>query len=199
MRAGIAVCAIDLPGHGARSGPTRQTPDEVLGVVIDASEEIDRVQAAAITSLNADPARCGIGGMSAGGMAVLARLCRPHTFQACALEATSGDWDSVPMRSAGTPSDQAMAAELNPIRHLDQWRPIPMLSVHAKLDAWIPYAGQSRFLDHIQDRYPQAEIERVVYDRTGAEAEHVGFGLHAADAKQRQCEFLIQHLKPSIG
>src|SRR5690606_30736419 len=83
LRAGVAACSIDLPGHGERAIETHQQPEYTLRMVRQAVAEIDSVVEAL-----ADPAYAGafnldrlaIGGMSAGGIVALRRLCDPHPF-----------------------------------------------------------------------------------------------------------------------
>ena len=199
IRGGIAVCAMDLPGHGDRGDMALQTPERVIDVVLQAAGEIDEVTLAAIDLLGADPRRVAIGGMSAGGMASIARLLRPHRFAAACLEATSGDWATLPMAShARKPARERIIAN-DPVSHLQSWRAIPLLAIHAKLDQWIPMQSQWRFLDAIAAMGSSSLIERVVYDHTGAPGEHAGFGSHAADAKAVQIEFLCRHLLAENG
>src|SRR5262245_54512816 len=40
LRAGVGVCAMDLPGHGERARPELQDPARTLDVVMQASSEI---------------------------------------------------------------------------------------------------------------------------------------------------------------
>lgn len=201
MRRGIAVCAMDLPGHGERFDPRYQTPAHVIEAVLQAVDEVDSVCQFAVDRLGADPDRIAIGGMSAGGMVAVSRLCRPHGYAACVLEATSGNWGSLPMAAEVDPATASVIRRADPIEHLDSWRPIPLLAIHARLDSWIPFDGQWRFLDAVETRGPAALVTRVAYDRTGAPGEHAGFGSMSADAKERQCVFLTDHLlrNPSMG
>jgi hypothetical protein len=119
MRAGIACCAIDLPGHGERSDAHLQSPAGTLDVIAQAGGEIDSVldQLCDASVLREAKARtsgalgeagmggespdhactelfdidaCVIGGMSLGGMTALSRLCSPHAFRGCLLECTTG-------------------------------------------------------------------------------------------------------------
>ena len=46
IRAGLGVCAIDLPGHGERFDPTMQEPEAALDVILQMVNEIDQVAAA---------------------------------------------------------------------------------------------------------------------------------------------------------
>lgn len=194
MRQGIAVCAVDLPGHGQRTDLATQSPAHVPAVVAQMLEELDDAVAAATEQLHADPARVAIGGMSAGGMVTLARLCRPHTFAAAAVEATSGSWQDLPMARTLDDATWRVMEALEPATHLDGWTPTPLLAIHCRADAWIPFPSQWRFLDAIERRHPHPPIQRVAYDSTGADGEHAGFGHHAADAKQTQVDFLTRTL-----
>lgn len=190
MRRGIAVCAMDLPGHGARFDPDLQEPSRVPEVVEHAMLEIDGVLAEATERLGADPKRLAIGGMSAGGMATLARLCQPHSLAAAAVEATSGSWQDLPMARTIDRDQFARIERLEPVSHLDGWQPIPLLATHCRADQWIPFASQWRFLNDLERHCPRPPVHRVAYDSTGAQGEHAGFGRHAADAKEQHCRFL---------
>lgn len=94
IRAGIAVCAVDLPGHGQRVGPKRTGPNQTVEVVRQAVEEVPGlVEALTGSPFRAyfDPSRMAIGGMSAGGMVTLRALCEPnHPFCAALVESTAG-------------------------------------------------------------------------------------------------------------
>jgi poly(3-hydroxybutyrate) depolymerase len=199
IRAGIAVCAMDLPGHGDRGDGAMQTPERVIDVVLQAASEIDSVTKQAIGRLEADPQRVALGGMSAGGMAAIARLLQPHLFAATCLEATSGDWASLPMAAHADAASLALIQQRDPIDQLGQWRPIPVQAIHARGDEWIPMKAQWRFLDALEAKGSPSLIERVVYDHTGAPGEHAGFGSHAADAKAAQVEFLRRRLITQNG
>jgi dienelactone hydrolase len=189
MRAGVGACAIDLPGHGERFDASYQdgarTP-EILRQIVD---EIDEVVEALRDIGSFDMQRLAIGGMSAGGMAALARLCKPHTFRCASVEATTGDWTGH-FGARLTP-----IADLNPIAHLDGWREIPFQAIHARHDQIISFDGQGKFIDALRKRYADPnQIDFVAYDQTGAPSEHIGFGRHAADAKDRQREFFRRQL-----
>jgi pimeloyl-ACP methyl ester carboxylesterase len=194
MRRGFGVCAIDLPGHGDRPDLALQDPDRVLEVVMQVAGELDAVAEAAATRLGADRDRVAIGGMSAGGMACAARLCQPHRFAAVVFEATSGDWSFLPDERGCVGRQRDLLDAFNPIEHLEKWRPLPSLAIHSRLDQWIPFASQWRFLDAIEACGPDSLIERVAYDHTGAPGEHAGFGSRSADAKEQFCRFLEQRL-----
>lgn len=199
MRRGFGICAMDLPGHGDRASLPMQESDRVVEVVMQAAGELDAVAEAAAAELGADRDRIAIGGMSAGGMACAARLCRPHQFAAVVFEATSGDWSFLPERPGCDATRGAALKAVNPIEHLDQWRPLPTLAIHSRLDQWIPFVSQWRFLHAIEALGPESLIERVAYDRTGAPGEHAGFGSCSADAKEHLCRFLEQRLLSGLN
>src|SRR5262245_31574003 len=78
IRAGIAACAIDLPGHGERAVAELQTGRHSPAVIAQAVGEVDRVgEALSAPEFSGvfDLDRVGIGGMSLGGMVALRRLC----------------------------------------------------------------------------------------------------------------------------
>ena len=199
MRAGIGSCAVDLPGHGERLDPSLQTPEATLDAVARMVDEIDPIVAAVDDAQDDgthplggfDPKRIAIGGMSAGGLVALARLCRPHRFACATVEATTGAWGSLRSRVV-LPQ---ISAALDPISHLDRWRPIPLLALHARHDEWIPVADQRAFIEALRARDPDpTQVEFEVFERTGAPAEHIGFGRFATAAKERQLEFLQRRL-----
>ena len=194
MRRGISVCAIDLPGHGERLDPRLHKPAHIMESILQAVEEVDTVTRFAIDALNADPKRVAIGGMSAGGMVACSRLCRPHLFAAAALESTSGNWIELPMMDVVDAPAAERIAESDPMHHLNHWRPLPLIAIHARLDTWVPFAGQWRFLDALEALGPPSLITRVAYGRTGAPGEHAGFGTMSSDAKDRHANFLAQQL-----
>lgn len=202
VRAGIATCAIDLPGHGERLNPTLQRTDRAFDVVRQMIDEIDEI----VESLRAmhvfDMTRIGIGGMSAGGMATLARLCRPHAFRCASVEATTGSWNHQAEREMFREVPDVEMAALNPIEHLEDmggWREIPFQAIHAQRDEWVPIAGQEAFIHALRDRYADPDlVEFITYDRTGAPNEHQGFGKMASDAKDRQRDFLQRWLMHPI-
>jgi dipeptidyl aminopeptidase/acylaminoacyl peptidase len=194
MRAGIGACALDLPGHGERERPGWDEPQRTLEVVAQLLEEIDQVVDALGSLGGFDLARAGIGGASGGGMAVLARLCRAHPFRCASVEASTGSWRSLKERPAFRDCWEE-ASKLDPIAHLDHWREIPLLSINAVLDEWVPFAGQAEFIAALRRRYEQPDlVELVEYGRTGAPNEHAGFGLKTADAKRRQVAFFRRWL-----
>lgn len=195
IRAGFGACAVDLPGHGERFDAALQTPERTLDVVLQMAEEIDDVVAAALAAGPFDAQRIAIGGMSAGGMATLTRLVQPHTFRCCSVEGTTGSWRHQTDRAMfrGQPEDRIRAHD--PIRHLGRWREIPIQAIHSRLDEWVDFDGQAAFIKELRLHYRRPEwVDFVTYDRTGAPFEHAGFGTMGADAKNRQRDFLAQHL-----
>lgn len=197
IRSGIGVAAIDLPGHGERYDQALQAPEATFDVVRQARAEIDRVVEWLRRPGDFDPDRVAVGGMSAGGMSVLSRLCSPHGFAAAAVEATTGSWRHQRGRAMFLHLAEDVIRALDPIEHLDTWREIPLQAIHARRDAWVDFAGQQAFIDALRNRARSpGSIELVVFEETGAPHEHAGFGRHAAEAKDLQRAFLIRHLRP---
>jgi dienelactone hydrolase len=163
MRAGIATVSLDLPGHGAREDMALQAPERTLEFVERMVGEIDAVVEAMRASGWFDMERVAIGGMSAGGMAALIRLCRGHGFRAAAVECTTGSF----------------AWQRN----------------RAMYDAWIAVDGQREFVEALKARGLAKDVEMHEYGETGAPHEHSGFGRFASDAKDRQTNFLVKHLR----
>ncbi len=206
IRAGIAACAIDLPGHGERANSAMQTPERTLGVLAAAIPEVDRVVAAlGEPSLGGvfDVDRMGLGGMSAGGMVALRRLCDAHSFRCASVEATTGDLAALYHPGSGRrwlvdhPADRVAA--LDPSTHLNSWRPIPLLALHSEADRLIPVAGQRGFIESLRTRYvalgaDPSMVELHTWPETGAPEEHIGFGRMSNDAKNLQTAFWTRHL-----
>lgn len=220
IRAGFAACAIDLPGHGERFDAAFQTPDHTLDIIETGSREIDEI----IDALNApeyasvfDTSRMGIGGMSAGGMVTLARLCEPHPFLCSSVEATTGFLSALYFpHKHGIPADRDPGADsdrfrteslddrfridrLDPIDHLENWRPIPLLAIHSESDKIVPFIGMSRFLRALRDRYEAVGadatlVQDLTWPSTGAPEEHIGFGIKSNYAKNVQAEFFRKNL-----
>ncbi len=200
VRSGIAACAIDLPFHGSRTGEKRQAASDVLDILGQSLGEIDGiVRALSDPRFNGafDTRRLAIGGMSLGGMVALRRLCEPHPFLAAAVEGTTGDiaalFEDAAYSRANPPPDQL--ERLNPIQHLDSWRPVPLLALHSEADAMVPVAFQRRFIEALRARYLSAGADPAIIDfhtwpTTGAPREHVGFGQVSNEAKNMQVEFL---------
>lgn len=194
MRAGIATCAVDLPGHGERYDAGLQEPAKAWDVVSAMVKEID-VITASLADMNAfNMRRLGIGGMSAGGMAATVRLCRPHVFVCASVEAATGSWEHQRGREMFLARPE-LIAEHDPIRHLDHWREIPFQAIHARFDEWVSHEGQAQFVEVLRSRYRDPSIiDFVTYEHTGAPNEHAGFGNMATDAKNRQRDFLSRWL-----
>ena len=195
IRAGIGVCAVDLPGHGERFIESMQEPEAALDVVLQMAGEIDQIVNTISDMKGFDGNRIGIGGMSGGGMAAISRLCDAHLFNCASVEATSGSWNDQKHRPMFRDCDEKEIAALNPLNRLDHWREIPFQAIHAKRDEWMPYQGQQRFIEALRNNYQKPElVELITYEHTGAQFEHAGFGKMAADAKKRQAEFLASNL-----
>jgi len=187
LRGGMACVAIDLPGHGERLDPPLQEPRRVLEVVRHAEREIDAIVGSVRRLDGFDPDRVGLGGMSAGGMVSMLRLCRTHAFMGALFESTTGDW-SDGVAGADWPSDLVRA--LSPIDHLSAWREIPVLAIHSELDQWVPIGSQRRFLDALRARAAHPElINMLAFESTGAPFEHSGFGRMGGLAKDAGTDF----------
>lgn len=210
IRAGIAACAIDLPGHGERFEERFHAPSATLELLDAAVREIDHVVEAL-----ADPAFSGVfdlerfalGGMSAGGMATLRRLCDDHPFTCAAVEGATGNLNSLfsGRNPRPWPADHRSDEidRLDPARHLDTWRPIPLLALHAEQDEVVPWPSQRDFLDELRRHYrlhssPESLIRFRTWSQTGAPQEHSGFGRFGNDAKNLQTEFFVRHLRPAL-
>jgi dienelactone hydrolase len=195
MRAGLAVCAVDLPGHGERRDEALQDTRRTFEVVQTMVDELDEIVAAVGDRPGFRADRVAIGGMSAGGMAALARLTRPHGFQCASVEATSGSWSHQRHRAMFDDVARECIDDLDPIGHLDRWREIPLQAIHSKLDEWMAYDGQREFIDALRSRYAAPEtVDFVTFESTGAPFEHAGFGRMASEAKNAQRDFLARWL-----
>ena len=208
LRADIATVSLDLPGHGERARPDWQTPDHTLRIVEQMAGELDDVldDLASPRFHGAfDMDRLAIGGMSAGGMVTLHRLCRPHPFRCASVESTAGDFEA--MKSTQDATDNPahgfyipdLVRRLNPIAHLDGWRPIPLLALHSEKDEWVPVDAMRRFTEALRTHYAQrhadpADVTLRTWPETGAPAEHAGFGRVSNEAKELQREFFETHL-----
>ena len=192
-REGIASVALDLPGHGERADPAMQAPARAMTMIEQMAGEIDGVVDAAVGMGIVDGSQLAIGGMSAGGMASCVRLCAPHQFRCALIECSTGDFASL----AGMPiHDAAVAERTDPMTHLAGWRDIPFMALHARHDEWMPHAGTERFVAELRARSADpASILMHTYERTGAVAEHIGFGQMSHDAKSRGCDFLARYLR----
>lgn len=212
VRAGIGAVAVDLPGHGARFTPGSHDPEQTPAVVARMVAEIDPV----LESIRAahprlDTGRAAIGGMSAGGMATLRRLCNPHPFVGAAVEGTTGDLHGLYFSDEGARAgqwpvrhDPAVIAQIDPSKHLDSFRPIPLLALHNEGDEMVPVSIQRSFLARLRDHYQSQGadpdlIELRTFTDTGAPQEHAGFGRHANEAKNVQLAFLERILLAARG
>lgn len=206
MKAGIAACAIDAPGHGERKDERADLGRGTLDVLAELIPEIDQV----VESLS-DPVwqnvfdldRMGLGGMSLGGMATLRRLCEPHQFVCAAVESTTGDLGALYAESGprpwGTTFPAARTDPLDPSKHLSGFQPIPLLALHSEADRIVPAAQQRAFLDRLGRHYREhgadpALITMKTWPETGAPEEHSGFGRVGNEAKNTQTEFLRARL-----
>lgn len=212
VRAGLAACAIDLPGHGERELAAMQEGSAALDVLDQAVNEIDSiVEALAGPEWNGvfDLERMGIGGMSLGGMATLRRLCDEHPFVCASVEGTTGWLEGLYFPEASgiasvkrwTATQTAeRVARADPSRRLSGWRPLPLLALHSESDEMVPWPVQSEFLNRLRGVYrgkgaDAGIIEVVTWPTTGAPQEHVGFGRFSNDAKNAQTAFLSRHLR----
>ena len=191
VRAGIAVCAIDLPGHGERYEDELQLPDHTLRVVEQGVREVDGVLAALQDPAFGgvfDASRLGIGGMSAGGMVTLRRLGDEHPFVCAAVESTAGDFSHMPRYFERY--EPAFIEAMNPIAHVSGWRPIPLLALHSEADEWVPVEAIRSLVAALEGHYAgAAPLTLRTWPETGAPFEHAGFGRVANDAKNEQVDF----------
>lgn len=208
IRAGIAVCAIDLPGHGDRSEAWLQSAEGTVDMLAAALPEVDPVIEALLQGPHAamfDGEKLGIGGISAGGMVTLRRLCEPHGFSCAAVEATTGWLEGLYFPTDGGPSrwpvDHAREAveAIDPMTHLDGFEPVPLLALHSEADELVPFGVQRRFIERLREHYgaqgsDPAMVELKTWAQTGAPQEHLGFGRHSNEAKNTQVDFFTKHL-----
>jgi hypothetical protein len=247
IRAGIACCAIDLPGHGERAQPHLQSHGGTLDVIVQAQHEIDSVleelvdggtlakaselaakaKATALATYqgpspvfeggsNSDaPAlqelfnidACLIGGMSLGGMSALVRLCSPHAFVGAVVECSTGWLEGLYLPQSSDSNakkwpvqhDPQRVRELDPMKHLEGFSPIPLLAMHSVADAVVPWQVQRAFLDALRSTYVRrgvspSHIEVRTWPTTGAPDEHSGFGKVAAEAKTTLVDFALRVL-----
>jgi len=203
VRAGIGVCAIDLPGHGERFERSYQVSEHTLATAEQASREADHV----LDDLRDrhgdvfDFDRLGIGGMSAGGVVTLLRLCSDHPFSCAAVEATIGEFEYL----RGKPFYvEELVRRLNPAARLDGWRPIPFLALHSEKDEWIPVDGMRSFIETLRNMYDSRGVDPDMirlktWQETGAPYEHAGFGTVSNEAKNIQTDFYLEHLAGRLG
>lgn len=195
QRAGIATCAVDLPGHGERLNREMHTSEWTLRVVEQCVSEIDRILAVlGDRRFNGafDLTKLAIGGMSAGGMVTLVRLCAGHPFVCAAVESTAGDFEAMAGRAF---YDEPRVRSMNPAARLDGWRDIPLLALHSEADEWVPVEAIRSFTEDLAQR-PGADVTLHTWPTTGAPYEHAGFGRVANEAKNLLTDFLVKHLAP---
>jgi dipeptidyl aminopeptidase/acylaminoacyl peptidase len=200
LRAGVAACSIDLPGHGERFDSEMQSAESTLRMVRQGVAEIDSVIDGLADPIHAgafDIDRMGVGGMSAGGIVALRRLCDPHAFRCAGVEGTTGSLEQMPMYESR--HGRELLDAMNPIKHLETWRAIPLLALHSEADAWVPVAGIRSFVEALRARYRAAgaddsRVQLVTWPNTGAPHEHLGFGRVSNDAKNLQSEFFRRQL-----
>lgn len=202
IRSGIGAVALDLPGHGERYIEAYQGPEKTLDLITQAREEIDGVVASIREIGQFDMTRLVIGGMSAGGMVTLSRLCSPHPFIGACVEGTTGNLRHLYAPPPGMPGrpwpvehDPASVATVDPIENLSAFDPIPLLALHNEGDELVPIGGQRLFLDALRSHYESSGadpdlVELKTFTGTGAPQEHAGFGRYANDAKNIQLEFI---------
>lgn len=193
VRAGINVCAVDLPGHGQRYVENMQTPESAVDVVLQMSEEVNTVLDALHSFPSFNHEKAAIGGMSAGGIAAILRLTEPHPFVAAVLEATMGQWRLSRHHKLFRALSDSQFDALNPADNLGDWIEIPLLAFHSRHDKWISYAAQEAFISRLKQQYEKPEhIEFVTFDHTGAPKEHLGFGRESALVKEMQVDYLTR-------
>lgn len=202
VRAGIGAIAIDLPGHGERYEVEYMSPAKTLDLIERGCTEIDDVLEA-IEELGVfDMNRLVIGGMSAGGMVTLCRLCSKHPFVGAVVEGTTGNLHELYFPSPGSPGrpwpvahEPADVARVDAMQNLDGFRPIPLLALHNEGDEMVPIGGQRHFIEQLKAHYQSQNVdpelvELKTFVDSGAPGEHAGFGKFANDAKNLQLAFL---------
>ena len=202
VRAGIGAIAVDLPGHGERYEVEYMSPAKTLDLIEQGCQEIDTI-IDSIRELGVfDMDRLAIGGMSAGGMVTLCRLCSTHPFIGACVEGTTGNLHELYFPSPGSPGrpwpvdhDPSEVARVDPMQKLTGFRPIPMLVLHNEGDEMVPIGGQRIFIDQLRSHYQSQNtdpdlIELKTFRDTGAPGEHAGFGKFANEAKNTQLAFL---------
>lgn len=202
VRAGIGAIAIDLPGHGERYDKAFQGPERTIELIEQGCSEIDGVLDSVRELGVYDMGRLMIGGMSAGGMVTLCRLCSAHPFVGACIEGTTGNLHDLYFPEPGSDGrgwlvkhDPSEVAKIDPIEHLEGFAPIPLLALHNTGDQMVPLAGQEKFLEALRAHYAARGadpglIRLETFSDTGAPMEHSGFGRRANDAKNMQLEFI---------
>lgn len=202
IRSGIGAIALDLPGHGERLIEEYQSPGMTLKMIEQGCKEIDGVLDSIERLGMFDMSRLVIGGMSAGGMVTLCRLCSSHPFVGAVVEGTTGNLRDLYFPSSDTSAsswpvkhDVDEVAKLDPIQNLAEFRPIPLLALHNVGDSMIPIATQQLFLEKLREHYQSERadpglVEFKTFVDSGVPGEHAGFGRYANDAKNLQLAFL---------
>jgi dienelactone hydrolase len=213
-RAGIVAVALDLPGHGDRATPGGESPEATLANIEQMASELDGVVDELVRTERVDPARLALGGMSAGGMAALARLSGAvggqHRFVAGAVECTTGDFSGLYLGQSadgartgvpawGVAHDPEMVRRLDPGGRVGTFRPVPLLILHNELDEVIPIGLQEGFAQRLGAAYAargkdQGLIEWHAFGPNGSPQEHAGFGRLSNEAKNVQTAFLARVL-----
>lgn len=209
LRAGMAACAIDLPGHGERAAAAMQEPTGTMDVLTQAVGEIDGIvehladrEWGGVFDLD----RLAIGGMSAGGMVTLRRLCDPHPFVCASVEGTTGWLEGLYFSEDGrhrvgvAPHPRQKVMDMDAASHLGTFRPIPLLALHSEADEVVPWNVQQQFLKRLRERYTRLGADPGLvggktWPTTGAPQEHSGFGRAANEAKNAQVDFFAKWLR----
>ncbi|MBL4847850.1 MAG: alpha/beta fold hydrolase [Planctomycetes bacterium] len=194
-RAGFACLAIDLPGHGERLDPALQAPDALPQLLAAGVAELDEVLASLWASDWApliDRERLALGGMSAGGMIALRRLCDSHPFRCAVVESSCGDFQA----AGGGRFPASQLEPFDPARHLAGWQAeLPFLALHSERDEVCPLVGITRFVQALKSRYQAPErVTLQTWPETGAPKEHAGFGRKSHAARVALIEFLSASL-----
>jgi len=202
IRSGIAAVALDLPGHGERYSEEYHSPNKTVDLIEQGAPEIDSVLEWMRLDGGFDMERVAIGGMSAGGMVTLSRLCSANPFVAACVEGTTGNLHGLYFPSGGEPGrgwlvehDEDKVNRVDPMHHLEGFRPLPLLALHNEGDEMVPISVQRSFLESLRRHYSNRGVdpglvELHTFSETGAPQEHAGFGRRANDAKNLQLEFL---------
>ncbi|MCE2653436.1 MAG: alpha/beta hydrolase family protein [bacterium] len=208
LRVGIASVAIDLPGHGERLDTGLQSPERTLEMLATVRHELDEV----VEELHGphhggvfDVERLAIGGMSAGGMAALRKLCEPHHVFTCgAVESTAGNlamlYGDTPENPWPVHHSPQTVAPLDPLINMATWRVVPLLALHSAADRIVPLDCITTFVSALRtmyrDRGADADLVKIhTWATTGAPDEHSGFGRVAGEAKTLLVQFLVEKLR----